>query len=79
MALSKQLEVITLEGMRDKSYYPSGGGGPNDPPNPCWHCSCSNHEKCTGVECYRCPKEFHPRLPGVASTMERATGKTVGR
>lgn len=78
MALSKHLETITLE--FGESYYPSGGQGPDAPPNVCDHCALGSHHLCTGVDCYRCPnKEDHERLPGIAMTMERVSGKTVGR
>lgn len=76
--MTKHLETITLEFVEGTGA-PTGGEGPEAPPNPCWHCLCGNHEKCTGVECYRCPREFHPRLPGLAATGEADDRKTVGR
>lgn len=76
-SLNRDLEYDTLTNA--ESGYLSGGGKPGDPPNPCHWCVGGDHQKCTGVDCYRCPSEFHPRLPGISVTMEHATNKTVGR
>lgn len=78
MALSKHLDVITLE-YTEGTGAPTGGEGSDAPPNLCEHCELGQHHLCTGIECYRCPRENHPRLPGVAATMDRASSKTVGR
>lgn len=47
--------------------HPVGTGTAGLPPRLCGWCLVGSHHMCTGVGCWRCPRENHPRKPGTSS------------